>query len=78
MFSTLQVSRDREGLLVQIPTFHRVWIAVKKAINSLLSTCNNLYQAYDSNLSRIVFRDISKALIALITHFCSLKFKNLG
>jgi len=38
MFSTLQVSRDREGLLVQYPTFHRVWIAVKKAINSLLST----------------------------------------
>ena len=31
-------------------------------LNSLLSTCNILYQAYDSNLSsRIVFLDISKA-----------------
>jgi len=44
----------------------------QSTLNSLLSTCNNLYQAYDSNLSsRIVFLDISKAFDR-VDHTCLL------
>jgi len=45
----------------------------------LLSTCNSLYQAYDSNLSsRIVFLDISKAFDG-VDHTCLLfKIQQLG
>jgi len=48
-------------------------------LNSLLSTCNNLYQAYNSNLySRIVFHDTFKAFDR-IDHTCLLfKIQELG
>jgi len=48
-------------------------------LNSLLSTCNNLYQAHDSNLScRILFLDISKACNC-VDHKCLLfKIQELG
>ena len=48
-------------------------------LNSLLSTCNNSYQAYDSNLSsRIVVLDISKAFDR-VDHTCLLfKIQELG
>ena len=48
-------------------------------LNSLLSNCNNLYQAYDSNLSSgMVFLDISKAFDRFDRTCLLFKIQELG